>query len=372
MTSDAARSDLALLTTATIWGFAFVAQRSGMDHLGPFTFNAIRFAMGCLVLLPIVIATWTRHLKHGSGTTLPDGADVGVAGDIYLAAGLAAGSVLFVGASFQQAGLVFTTAGKAGFITGLYVIGVPVLGVFLGKRTGWPTWAGALLAAAGLYLLTVRSSFDVAYGDLLVLAGAVAWAGHVHVIDHFAPHLDPIRLALSQFLVCATLSAIMALLIESPSTAGARAAVVPLLYAGFVSVGIAYTLQVVGQRGAPPAHAAIVMSLEAVFAVIGGWLLLGEHLTSREALGCAVMLGGMLVSQLSRRGPHVGRGSTTGVGGSNSPVGCQAWIFDAVEGAKILARAVNSTEAQVPLAGRIDAGRGGENEAVRVQPQRRW
>jgi len=279
------KSDSLLLLTALIWGFAFVAQRVGMAHVGPFTFNGVRFALGCLVLLPLVL-----RARPGSGQAR--------GGPGLLWGGALAGAALFAGASLQQVGLVYTTAGNAGFITGLYVVIVPLLGLFVGHRTNAGSWLGALLAAAGLYLLSVTEGFAMAFGDLLELAGAVCWAGHVLIIGWLSPRTDSTRLAFVQFAACALLSLLTAALTESVQLDGLVRAALPIFYGGALSVGVAYTLQIVAQRDAHPAHASILLSLEAVFAALGGWLLLGETLRPRGLLGCALMLSGMLLSQL--------------------------------------------------------------------------
>lgn len=290
--SAAGRANLLLLLTSMIWGFAFVAQRTGMDSVGPFTFNGLRFAIGGLILLPLV-AYFDRQRKRAG---LPAGWRA--PGRSLWIGGLIAGVLLFGGASLQQMGLVFTTAGKAGFITGLYVVLVPVLALLLGQRTPAGTWAGVGLAAVGLYFLTIEGDFRMAAGDLLVLLSAFVWAGHVLLVDRLAPRTDVIRLAFVQFMICAGLSLVSAALVETVRLEGIRAALWPILYTGIMSVGVGYTLQVVGQRHARPAHAAIILSLEGVFAVVGGWLLLGEQLGPRGLLGCTLMLAGILVSQL--------------------------------------------------------------------------
>lgn len=283
------KSDLLFLLSAAIWGLAFVAQRMGMEHVGPFTFNGIRFLLGALVLVPFILrrpgaaaalrprATDRRHL---------------------LVCGSLAGLAIFSGASLQQVGLVYTTAGKAGFITGLYVVIVPIMGLMWGQQTHAGTWSGALLATVGMYLLSVTDDFSMAYGDLLELLGAVMWAGHIHLIGRFARTTDSLRLAFVQFVVCAAASLATALLVETLSTAGIVAAALPIIYGGAFSVGVAYTLQVVAQRHAHPAHAAILLSLEAVFAAVGGWLILDEVMSVRGVIGCVLMFAGMLLSQL--------------------------------------------------------------------------
>ena len=281
------KSDALLLLTATIWGFAFVAQRVGMDFVGPFAFNGIRFALGGLVLLPLM-----ARRREAPVVESPAGKKTMVLG------GCLAGLLLFSGASFQQVGLVYTTAGNAGFITGLYVVIVPILGLFWGQRPGAGTWIGAVLAAVGLYLLSVTGDFKIAFGDLLEVIGAFFWAGHVLVIGWLSPKVESSRLAFFQYAACSILSLVTAALFEATTLSGVVDAAVPILYGGICSVGIAYTLQVVAQQHAHPAHAAILLSLEAVFAAVGGWLILGETLSFRGFVGCALMLSGMLLSQL--------------------------------------------------------------------------
>ena len=279
-------SDLLLLIVALIWGFGFVAQRAGMEHVGPYTYNGIRFLLGGICLLPLAMRTSQGRRSYLSPKINP------------LSAGFLAGLILFAGASLQQIGLVYTSAGKAGFITGLYVIFVPIFGLLFRQRTGFGTWIGALLATVGMYLLSAQADFSIAKGDLLVLIGAVFWALHVLVLGYLSPRTIPIRLAMVQFLFCGLFSLIVALLTESITLQSIVDAAIPILYGGLCSVGIGYTLQVVAQRRAHPAHAAILLSLEAVFAAVGGWWLLGEVLSPRGLTGCGLMLGGMLLSQI--------------------------------------------------------------------------
>jgi drug/metabolite transporter (DMT)-like permease len=303
------RSDLLLLLTAVIWGFAFVGQRLGMAHIGPLAFNATRFFIGGLVLLPLILSSMRRAQPHKRTTS----ADALPASEAFvsaspplprspaplLSAGLLVGAVLFAAATLQQMGIVFTTAGKAGFITSLYVVIVPLLGVALGHRIGRTTWIGALLAAVGLYFLTMRAGeWRMAAGDLLVLVGALLWAIHMLLLGRLSPGRDPARLAFVQFMTCAALSGLAALLFETTTADALRDALPAILFTGVLSVGVGYTLQVAGQRHAPPADTAIILSLEAVFAVLAGRLLLGEQLTARALLGCGLMLAGILISQL--------------------------------------------------------------------------
>ncbi len=261
----------------------------GMEHVGPFIFNGIRFALGCIVLFPFIVKR---------GHPIPDGRPKSKETAVMILGGASAGLSLFAGASLQQAGLVYTTAGNAGFITGLYVIMVPVFGLLGGRRTHPGTWIGALSAAVGLYLLSITAQFTIALGDLLVLLGTFFWAGHVLILAWLSPRMASVKLALVQYGTCSVLSFVAAALFESTAWNGIIQATVPILYGGVMSVGIAYTLQVVAQRHAHPAHASILLSLESVFAALGGWIFLGETLSFRGFWGCALMLAGMLFSQL--------------------------------------------------------------------------
>ncbi len=291
MKTGTLKADLLLLLTAAIWGFAFVAQRAGMEHIGPFLFNGIRFALGSLSLLPLIT------LGMGNGPS-SNGPPIPIARGAKLAGALLAGLFLFGGASLQQIGIVYTTAGKAGFITGLYVILVPIIGLRWGTKPSAGTWIGAFLAVAGLYLLSVTQELTIERGDFLVLLSAFLWAGHVLWISWLSPRMNPIVLASSQFAVCSLFSLLAAWMLEPIHWAPVLAAAIPILYGGLCSVGIAYTLQVVAQRDAHPAHASILLSMEGAFAVLGGWLLLKETIPARGLVGCAFMLGGMILSQL--------------------------------------------------------------------------
>ena len=283
------KADSLLILTAIIWGGAFVAQRVGMDYVGPFTFNGVRFALGAFTLLPLAL--------RGNKSIVKDlGYHLGSKQAI-LGGGLA-GLVLFAGASLQQVGLIYTTAGKAGFITGLYVVIVPLLGMVWKQRPGWSGFTGAIIAAVGLYFLSVTEEFNLAPGDAWELAGAFMWATHVLILGWLSPRVNVLRLACAQYAVCSSLSLLVAGYTESITAHGLSEATIPILYGGVMSVGIAYTLQVVAQRVAPPTHAAIILSLEAVFAALAGWLLLGEALTIRGLFGCGLMLAGMIVAQL--------------------------------------------------------------------------
>lgn len=285
-------ADGLLLLTAAIWGFAFVAQRAGMEVIGPFAYGAARFALGAAALLPL--HAFLRLRRNASPYRPRPRA--------WRAGGAAlAGLVLFVAASLQQVGLVHTTAANAGFITCLYVVLVPMVGALLGKAAGARIWIGALLAVAGLYVLSVGDRLSMSPGDLLVLGGAFFWTGHILLITWLVSRMEALEIAIGQFVTCAALSLAAALLVEPAPFAGVVPAAVPILYGGLLSIGVAYTLQIVAQRTAHPAHASIIMSMEALFAGVGGVLLLGEPLTARLLVGGALMLVGMIVSQLGPR-----------------------------------------------------------------------
>ena len=258
--------------------------------MGPFTFNGIRFSLGALALAPFLL----YRRNKGVGT-----ASVNLKAYAFPIA--LTGLVLFAGASLQQVGIVGTTAGKAGFITGLYVILVPLLALLWGERTHLAHWMGALLAVIGLYLLSVRGGWVVSPYDMIVLAGAFLWAIHVHLIAKYAAPVGPVRLAMLQFAICGFLSLLTALLFEPISLSGIGDGLWAILYGSFLSVGLAYTLQVIAQRDANPSHAVIIMSLEGAFAALGGWLVLNEILAPRDMIGAGLMLLGMLISQFFGR-----------------------------------------------------------------------
>jgi len=275
-----------LWITAAIWGFAFVAQKAGMEFIGPFTFNGIRFLLGSISLLPLIF--WMRYKQKS-----PDKKSRNI-----IKGGLLAGAVLFVGASLQQAGMVYSEAGKAGFITGFYVILVPLIGIFIGQHITKLLWMGALIALAGLYLLTINGPFVLQKGDFLILLSAFFWAAHVQIINKLVDTHSALPLSAFQFAVCGILSLITGFYIESITLDTILLAIWPLLYGGLMSVGIAYTMQVVAQQHVHPAYASIILSFETVFAVLGGWLLLNEMLSLRNLAGCLLMLAGILIVQI--------------------------------------------------------------------------
>lgn len=275
-----------LWVTAAIWGFAFVAQRAGMEFIGPFTFNGIRFLLGSASLVPLIF--WMKYKK----------ADPSAKQKNILKGGLLAGLVLFIGASLQQTGMVYTTAGKAGFITGFYVILVPLIGIFIGQHITKLLWIGAFIALAGLYLLTVNGPFILQKGDFLILLSALFWAIHVQLINKLVDTHAALPLSAFQFAICGILSLTTGFIFETITINTILQAMWPLLYGGLMSVGIAYTMQVVAQQHVHPAYASIILSFETVFAVIGGWLLLNEMLSLRSLAGCLLMLAGIIIVQV--------------------------------------------------------------------------
>ncbi len=288
------RSDLILLLAAIIWGFAFVAQRIGMDYVGPFTYNGVRFALGTIILLPFLFFNASKKEPLIKVSHPTDRRKIVIGS-------LMTGLLLFGGVAFQQLGLQQTTAGKAGFITGLYVVFVPIVGLLFGQRSHFTMWIGAILSLAGLYLLSMTGGFSFAPGDKLVLYCAIIFTFHVLFIAWLSPLMDSFLLAVIQFAICALLNLMVAFAIEPVSPETIVQAWLPIAYGGVLSVGVAYTLQVVAQKTAHPAYASIILSLEAVFAVLGGWLLLHEHFTRRMILGCILMLLGMIVVQVKAR-----------------------------------------------------------------------
>ncbi len=298
MVNKELRSSLLLLVTAAIWGFAFVAQRVGMQYVGAFTFNGIRFALGSVSLIPVI--HFVEKKRQAFKEKQSD--DARYNKRKILKYGTVAGGVLFIAATLQQVGLIYTTAGKAGFITSLYIVLVPILGVVIKQKSSPNIWTGALIAAIGLYFLSINEDLRIEFGDFLQLAGAFFWAVHILVIGVFVSRVDALRLSSIQFAVCSLLSFLVAILFEEIQMSGIISALVPILYGGLMSVGVAYTLQVVAQRHAKASHAAIALSMEAVFAALGGMLLLSETLPLRGYLGSGLMLIGMLISQADNFG----------------------------------------------------------------------
>ena len=282
-----------LLLTAIIWGTGFVAQRKAMDGMQPFAFNGLRFLIGCLVLLPTLLQKIKKSSQEGQSSL-----------EAYrrfassILPSFACGLFLFLGTSLQQLGILTSTAAKAGFITSLYLVLVPLLGIFLGKKVNLWVWIGVALALVGVYFLSVDMDIRLQKGDLFLLIGAVFWAFQILTLDYFSAKVDNLYLAFGQFAVSSLFAFIAYLLTEGGALISDSSAVAPLLYSGIMSVGVAFTLQVFGQRRVDPTLASLIMGLEAVFALIGGMLFLDERLSAREWLGSAIMLGAVLLVQL--------------------------------------------------------------------------
>ncbi len=294
MSNKSLRGSLLLLLGSMIWGAAFVAQRVGMDHVGPFTFNGIRMLLAWLVMIPVT-ALMEHKNKNTPGYTAPDPKDQRLSGVI-------CGALLFIATSLQQMGLVSTTAGKAGFITALYVVLVPVAAWFLfRKNPGKVIWLGVLIAVGALWLLCMPADggFVLQSGDLLVLGCAVCFTFQILCVDHYAARVSGVKLARDEFLVTGGLSMLIAVATEPISWEGVREALIPILYAGIMSGAVGYTLQVLGQRDTDPTVASLLMCMEAVFAVLTGVLLIGEKMTVRETVGCVLMFCAVILAQLS-------------------------------------------------------------------------
>ena len=286
------RANLLLLLTAMIWGAAFVAQSVSMDYIGPFTFLCSRSLLGGVVLLP-VIAVMGKGEKQGTGQK-PDNRK------LLLIGGICCGVMLFIGSAFQQIGIQYTTAGKAGFITAMYMVLVPICGLFFGKRPSGKTWGAVVVALAGMYLLCLYGSGieSLSRGDLLEMLCALGFTAHILVIDYFSPKVDGVKMSCVQFFTCGILAGIFMLILETPSWDSLRAAALPIAYAGILSSGVGYTLQIVAQKDTQPTVASLLMSLESVFSLIFGWILLKESMSGVELLGCGLMFAAIVWVQL--------------------------------------------------------------------------
>lgn len=291
------RDSMILLLTATIWGVAFVAQSVGMEYVGPFTFNCVRSIIGGLVLIPCIWFLNRRNQKPEHKTEEQQKHDR----KILLTGGVLCGLCLFAASNFQQFGIRYTTVGKAGFITACYIVIVPVLGIFLKKKCSRLIWLSVAMAVAGLYLLCITESFSIGTGDILVLVCAFLFSLHILVIDHFSPLTDGVKMSCIQFFVCGILSGIAMLLTEQPHLTDIIQAWLPILYAGVLSCGVAYTLQIVGQKDMNPTVASLILSLESCISVLAGWLILGQKLSGREFLGCLIMFASIILAQLPDR-----------------------------------------------------------------------
>ena len=292
------KNSLLLLLTATIWGVAFVAQSVSMDYIGGFTFNAIRNIIGAITLVPVILIFSKQNPAADQNP-----ADRQKARKTLITGGICCGILLCLASNFQQFGIKYTTVGKAGFITACYIIIVPIIGIFLKKKCSPFIWIAVLLSLGGLYLLCISpgEGFSIGKGDTLVLICAVLFSFHILTVDHFSPLVDGVKMSCIQFLVCGILSGIPALIFENPNITNILQAWMPILYAGILSCGVAYTLQIVGQKGMNPTVASLIMSLESCISVIAGWLILGQNLSSRELFGCVLMFGAIVLAQLPQK-----------------------------------------------------------------------
>ncbi len=292
------RSNVLLLLTAFIWGSAFVAQKVGGD-LGTFTFNGVRTFIGGLSLIPVILILDALKKKKSGGVTV-SGEDRASEKKILLTGGILCGVVLFIASTLQQYGINFTTAGKSGFITALYTVIVPFLAIATGKKVKKIIWLCVVLGVAGLYFLTMKpgESFYIQKGDFFVLLCAFAFAVHIMVIDYFSPKTDGVKMSCIQFLIAGGLGMICMFIFETPTIAAIMHSIVPILYAGVLSCGVAYTLQIVAQANAEPSEASLILCLESVFAVITGAMFLGESMSFRGYMGCALIFAAVVLSQL--------------------------------------------------------------------------
>ncbi len=285
-----------LLLSAFIWGIAFVAQRVGGGLIGPFTFNAVRMLIGGLTLLPCIYLLRNRgekpqNIPNSQKSYFQENKRL-------LKGGLICGTVLFIACNLQQIGVTYSSASKAGFITALYIIIVPIIGIFFKKRPGITLWISILIALSGIYLLCVKQGFSLAKEDLLLILSAFLFSIHILAIDHFSPIVDGVKLSCLQFFVCGFFSFIAMLLVETPKLSPILQAWIPLLYTGVLSCGIAYTFQILGQKRVSPVIASLIMSLESVFSALGGWIILGESLRPREMFGCILLFMAIILAQL--------------------------------------------------------------------------
>ncbi len=281
-----AKGSIMLLITALIWGTAFVAQSVGVDFVEPLTFNGVRNFVGALALIPVILIMGkiNKNNEKTDKRTLVIG-------------GVVCGIVLAVASTLQQIGLVYTTPGKAGFITALYIIFVPLCALFTKKKPKPTIWISVVLAVIGMYLLCVKESITINTGDIYVFLCAIAFTAHIMVIDHFSPKVDGVKMSCIQFIVCGTICTVGALIFETPTLKGIEGAALPILYTGIMSSGVAYTLQIVAQKFTAPALATLIMSLESVFAALAGWVLLNQGMSPSEILGSVLVFVGILIAQ---------------------------------------------------------------------------
>lgn len=297
MSAKHSKNFILLFLTALIWGVAFVAQSVAMDYIGPYTFNAVRSLLGGIVLVPCVFL-FGQKKKTVKDEDPSKGTAVDRPGDM-ITGGLLCGIMLFLSTTLQQVGIQYTTVAKAGFITALYIILVPILGIFLKKRVSFQIWISVVIAIIGLYLLCMKGSFHLGQGDFLMLVCSLCFALHILVIDHFTDKVSGVKLSCIQFFVCGLLSCVLMFLFEKPDVSDILSAWLPIVYAGVFSSGVAYTLQIIGQKGTDPTIASLILSLESVVSVLAGWIILGQSLTPREILGCLLMFGAIILAQVA-------------------------------------------------------------------------
>ena len=285
---------LTLALTAFIWGVSFVSQRVGMDYVGPLTFTCLRCALGAAVLVPVVLVTDKMKGKAALAEERKNRKTLFIGGTL-------CGVVFAVGSIFQQYGIKYTSVGKSGFITALYIVIIPVFGLFLKRKIRPLFFVSVALATVGMYLLCINESFSVNKGDLLVFVCAVCFAAHILIIDWYSPKVNCVKMACIQFAVCGILCAAPMFILERPSLSAVAAAYEPLLYSGVLSCGVAYTLQMISQKNVNPVAASLIMSLESVFCALASWVLLGERLSFRETAGCVIIFAGIIIAQLPKR-----------------------------------------------------------------------
>lgn len=291
------RSAILLFLAAFIWGVAFVAQSVGMEYVGPFTFNGCRFLLGGLVLTPFAVMR-NQAVEKSKEFQLKNREEKKYYRKTTMTGGLCCGIAICIASAFQQVGMQYTSVGKAGFITALYIVIVPVLGIFMKKKVPFRVWVGAILAAIGFYFLCITESFTINKGDALIFLCAISFSFHIMTIDHFAPKADGVALSCIQFWFSGVVSMILAFVLESPSVEKILQAGMPILYAGIFSCGVAYTLQIIGQAGMNATIATLILSLEAVISVLAGWLLLNEILMPRQIAGCCLVFAAVILAQI--------------------------------------------------------------------------
>ena len=293
------KNSFLLLLAAIIWGFAFVAQSEGMHHVGPFTFNMTRNIIGGFVLIPCI---FFLNRIHPQEKKVLSPAEKKKEQKTLFLGGICCGICLAVASSLQQMGIQYTTVGRAGFITACYIVLVPIIGgIFLHKKCNPTIWIAVILSVLGLYFLCITDGFSLGKGDFLVMLCAVVFALHILVIDHFSPLADGVKMSCIQFFTCGILCSIPAFLLETPNISSMLMAWMPILYAGALSSGVAYTLQIVGQKNMDPTVASLILSLESCVSVIAGWMLLNQKLSIRELCGCVLMFAAIVLAQLPEK-----------------------------------------------------------------------